>query len=170
MSDSSEHTGVPENPYESPRAEVNAVPLATQGLTETMLFYLRGASPWLRFVGIVTFIGLGLAVAGILVFLITLAVQGGTYGAALIAALGGGIVLIAYAPILVVYFFIAYFTFRFGSKIRGYLQTGDPADLEQAFKHNKSLWTLMGVFYIIGLALGALLLGGYAVVAMIMVH
>jgi hypothetical protein len=131
-----------------------------------MLFYLRGASPWLRFVGIVTFIGLGLAVAGIVTVLIIIAVQGGALGGTLLAALGGGIILVVYAPVLVVYFFTAYFTFRFGSKIRGYLQTGDPAELELAFKHNKSLWTLTGVLYIIGLAFGVLLVIGYAVAAL----
>ena len=51
------------NPYQSPEAPAIPVnPLAAQGvLTETMLSYLKGASPWIRFIGILGFISSGIS-------------------------------------------------------------------------------------------------------------
>ena len=53
-----------ENPYQSPETEVVPErPFFAQGaLTETMLVYLKDASPWLRFAGILGFISSGLTV------------------------------------------------------------------------------------------------------------
>jgi len=148
-----------DNPYESPQAEANAEnPLSGRVLTEKMLFYLREASPWLRFVGITGFIVLGLVVIGILAVI----VAGSNF---LENSFGIGsftpLLFVAYLPSLAIAFFHVYFTFRFGKKIQVYLQTGDFTDLEDAFKNNRSLWTLTGVLYIIGLAgFGLALVGG----------
>jgi hypothetical protein len=52
------------NPYQSPEAAIkpeNSLG-APGGLTENMVLYLRQASPWLRFIGIVSFIGCGFMV------------------------------------------------------------------------------------------------------------
>jgi hypothetical protein len=147
-----------DNPYESPQAEANAEnPLSGRILTEKTLFYLRGVSPWLRFVGITGFIFLGIVVIGLLV-----AMAGSN---SLASSLGIGnfspFLFIVYLPVLAIGFFHVFFTFRFGKKIQAYLQTGDYMDLEDAFKNNKSLWTLTGVLYIISLAGFALaLIGG----------
>jgi hypothetical protein len=51
-----------------------------------------------------------------------------------------------------------FFSLQFGNKIKLYFQTKDQADLEDAFKNNKSLWTLSGVVVIISLAFAALAL------------
>jgi hypothetical protein len=146
-----------DNPYESPQSEANAEnPLSGRVLTEKMLFYLRGVSPWLRFVGIAGFIFLGIVVVGLLVVL--------AGGNSLLSSLGIGnftpVLFIAYLPVLAIAFFHVFFTFLFGKKIQVYLQTGDYADLEDAFKNNKSLWTLTGVLYIISLSGFALMLIG----------
>jgi hypothetical protein len=138
-----------DNPYESPQAEVNELsPLSGRTLTENMLFHLRGASPWLRFVGIAGFILLTVLIILILAIMI---------GVGSLRDLPGmesfnPSLLIVYLPALAIGFFSALFTFRFGKKIQSYLQTGETRDLEEAFQNNKSLWTLTGVMYIITLA------------------
>jgi hypothetical protein len=141
-----------ENPYESPQTEVGAVkPLSERILTENMLFYLKGASPWLRFVGIVGFIGLGLAAVYFLTMIIAFQNTAGAIpGFENMGALGASVLL----AILLIYeglmFFPIFFTFQFGRKIRTYLHSGEDADLEQAFKSNKALWTYNGVLVMIG--------------------
>jgi hypothetical protein len=139
-----------ENPYESPQTEVGAVkPLSERVLTENMLFYLKGASPWLRFFGIAGFIGLGLMAVYFLTLII--AVQNnpivetsgwGGLGASVLMAF-----LLIYEGIM---FFPIFFAFQFGRKLRTYLHSGEDADLEQAFKSNKALWTYNGVLAMIG--------------------
>ncbi|MDR2702110.1 MAG: hypothetical protein LBB72_06745 [Spirochaetaceae bacterium] len=151
-----------DNPYESPQAEASTEnPLSGRVLTEKMLFYLRGASPWLRFVGITGFVFLGLAVIGLLTAII------GSNFLPSIPGIGSlsPFIFVAYLPFLVIPFFLVFFVFQFGRKIQVYLQTGDYADLEDAFKNNKSLWTLMGVLYIISLAGFALMLIGGIIAA-----
>jgi len=149
---------MPENPYQSPQTEANAVnPLSGRVLTENMLFYLRGASPWLRFVGVVGFIFLGIILVGLLAMILGVGSLADSLGLGSLTSF----VFIIYLPTLVIMFFLVFFTYRFGRRIQTYLHTGDTADLEDAFKNNKSYWTLTGVLYIIGLAGFALaLIGG----------
>jgi hypothetical protein len=155
-----------ENPYESPQAEISSVkPLAAQGaLTETMLFYLKGASPWLRFVGIAGFIMLGLyALLGM-----TMIIGIRNFGSAIPGWSGavGAVFGVFYLGAIALMFFPVLFIFQFGRKIKSYVHTGNDDDLEQAFKNNKSLWKFMGILSIIMLAFLAItiLFGGIAAI------
>jgi hypothetical protein len=156
-----------ENPYESPQAEISSVkPLASQGLlTETMLFYLKGASPWLRFVGIAGFIMLGLyALIGL-----TMIIGVRSFGSPIpgwSGVLGAGFGVF-YLGAIALMFFPVLFIFQFGRKINSYVHTGNEEDLEQAFKNNKSFWKFMGILSIISLGFLAItiLFGGIAAVA-----
>jgi sterol desaturase/sphingolipid hydroxylase (fatty acid hydroxylase superfamily) len=150
---------MPENPYESPQTEADAInPLSGRVLTENMLFYLRGAAPWLRFVGIAGFIFIGLLVIGVLVLMAgagslaeTLGIPSGT----------STLLFIIYLPSLAIGFVYFLFIYKFGNKIQAYLRSGDNNELENAFKNNKSLWTLTGVMFIISMAfIGLALIGG----------
>jgi hypothetical protein len=152
------------NPYQSPEASVNPVkPLIAQGtLTETMLMYLKQASPWLRFIGILGFIQCGfLALSALLSFI--MAPFGAVWSelgqmpefeafATGFAGVFGGILGIYMLGAAVLLFFPSYFIYNFGSKIRTYLRTGSDQDLEGALKNNKSLWKFSGILAIIGLA------------------
>jgi hypothetical protein len=149
------------NPYQSPQNPVNPAANSSGQLTENMLRYLKGASPWLRFVGIVGFIACGfLALIG-LVFLFSPSAWGsfwseipgfGDYTGDAGAVVGVAMGLYFFIAALL-YFFPALFQYKFGSKIRGYLQSGSDQDLETAFKNNKSLWKFNGILLIIVLAL-----------------
>jgi hypothetical protein len=154
-----------ENPYGSPQAEISSIkPLATQGvLTENMLFYLKGASPWLRFVGIAGFIMLGLyTLIGL-----TMIIGVQSFGSVIPGWSGvAGVFGVFYLGFIVLMFFPVLFIFQFGNKIKSYVHTGNDEDLEQAFKNNKSLWKFMGILSIITLSFLAIavLFGGIAAI------
>ena len=151
------------NPYQSP--ETTAVPekpLAVQGtLTETMLIYLKGASPWLRFIGIVGFISAGLTVITGISFIAFVPAMGqfwssippgfGSLSGVFRVLFGGSMAVFSIGGGLLM-FFPSLFMYRFGDKIRSYLRTGTEQDLELAFKNNKSLWKFNGIICIITLA------------------
>jgi hypothetical protein len=153
------------NTYQSPETYVNPVkPLIAQGtLTETMLMYLKQASPWLRFIGVLGFIQCGfMALSALSFFIITpfravWSELGQVPGfEAFVSGLGGifgGFFGVYFLGGTVFLFFPSYFIYNFGSKIRTYLRTGTEQDLEGALKNNKSLWKFYGILAIIGLAL-----------------
>jgi hypothetical protein len=151
------------NPYQSPETSVNPVkPLIAQGtLTETMLIYLKQASPWLRFIGILGFIMSGFLVMGGLFFFARVSsvnmwselseIPGFEAFSSSIGVVGVG-TGIYFLGVAVLSFFPYYFIYNFGAKIRIYLRTGAEQDLEGALKNNKSLWKFAGILAIVGLA------------------
>ncbi|MDR2101415.1 MAG: hypothetical protein LBP43_02470 [Treponema sp.] len=144
------------NPYQSPRTESDpAASLVSRGvLTENMIFYLRGASPWLRFIGVLGYIGCGLIIAaGLAIMIGARGIMGSLFSelSGPEEILGGGLGLF-YIITGVIVFFPARFTYNFGAKIRTYLRTNAEQELELAFKNNKSLWKFNGILAIIYLA------------------
>ncbi|MDR2964795.1 MAG: hypothetical protein LBU88_03365 [Treponema sp.] len=150
------------NPYQSPETQI--VPQANQNtgieLTTNMLKYLNEASPWLRFVGILGYIGAGFTVFGGIIGALgmlaadsALDLSGGVFGAA-----GLGALFLLYIPFGALLFLPAHFTYKFGQKIRNYRFTNSVNDLEEALKNNKSFWKFTGILYIISLALVPVLL------------
>jgi hypothetical protein len=141
-----------ENPYKSPKtAIVPETPQSTgTALTETMLGYLKEASPWLRFIGILGFIGCGLmGVGGVIVSITSSVISSVTEG---FGNFPIWILSLVYLAAAVLFFFPAYFTYNFGAKIRSYQLSSSNEDLEQAFKNNKSLWKFYGILLIVYLA------------------
>ena len=149
------------NPYQSPQTETGAVKplIARESLTETMIQYLCGASPWLRFIGILGSIGSGLLVIGGIGTLLSGVIADGSWYSALPEGLSSvfieavsGVTGFTGIAAGVVSFFPARFTYTFGAKIREYRRNGDERELELAFKNNKSLWKFNGIMAIIALA------------------
>ena len=145
------------NPFQSPEADTKIVkPLVSQGLlTDTMLKYLKEASPWLRFMGIMGFIGSGfMTLAGIiLVVLLPFGINMIDDGSEFLSDLIGPFSLIGYSMYSIgaglLLFIPSLFTYRFGKKIRSYFLSNSEAELELAFKNNKSLWKFYGLLTII---------------------
>jgi hypothetical protein len=150
------------NPFQSPEADAQVVrPLVSQGaLTEIMVKNLNGASPWLRFIGVMGFIGSGFTALGGIGSLFIM-----PFTSSILDEIPDTFSMFvgSFAPMLAVYavyvigasvvmFFPALFTYRFGAKIRSYVLTSSEAELELAFKNNMSLWKFMGILTIIGLA------------------
>jgi magnesium-transporting ATPase (P-type) len=118
-------------------------------LNDSALFYLKSASPWLRFLGVVYYIVCGLMVAGGLIMLIA---------APLMADLdfdedGSFLMGILYLISAVIMFFPARFMYLFGARLRNYFLSNVEKELELAFRYNKSFWKFSGITMIICLAL-----------------
>ncbi|GHV88288.1 hypothetical protein AGMMS50267_06580 [Spirochaetia bacterium] len=124
-------------------------------LTDTMVFHLWSVSPWLRFAGVVTYIGcilitlFGIIVAVVAPFTASLTVKlpaafGGATGAAIgLVCLGIGILL----------FFAARFVYGFGAHLHDYILSNFDRELEIALENNLSFWKFQGVILIALLAL-----------------
>jgi hypothetical protein len=131
-----------------------------------MIRYLREASPWLRFLGILGFIGSGLMILGGFVFaalIILLSDLADEFG----GIIGGSFIGVLYTVIGLLSFFPAKFCYAFGSKIRLYTQSNSEKDLEDAFKNNRSLWKFCGILAIVYLAIIPLALIGVTVAAVL---
>jgi hypothetical protein len=150
------------NPYQSPEAVVKPeTPLVSQTIfSGTVLTYIKGASPWLRFIGIVGYIGCGLMVFGGIIFIALIPTMNslwrtipelGSFSAVMGTAFSGSMGIYFFIC-AVVGFFPSRFIYNFGNKIRSYLRSGSNEDLEDAFKNNKSLWKFTGIVVIISLA------------------
>jgi len=144
-------------------------------LTDTMLAYLNGASPWLKFIGIVGIVYSGfMVIGGLFFFFATPMLEGLSDG---IAGFGFSLEIfgwigawwgILYLAVGVCILIPSLYTYKFGAKIRSYAKTGEDMDLELAFKNNKSLWKFYGILFIIGIAftLLSMVLGLLAVLAL----
>jgi hypothetical protein len=142
-----------ENPWQSPEnaGAPEKPPLPRTALTDVMLRYLREASPWMRFVGILGFIGCGLMFAGGIITSIA------AFAAAGFAGEFDVFPMEFFGPLYVVFgvvmFFPARFTYFFGAKLRDYGLNNSERELEDALKNNKSLWKFYGILCIVYLAL-----------------
>jgi hypothetical protein len=154
------------NPWQSPSTEVVAEEGASQGvLTPTMIRYLKEASPWLRFIGILGYIGAVFLVIVGLAFVFMMAAGLSTLGAGVFGGLTGTFMGFIYLAGGVVAFFPARFTYQFGAKIRNYLLSNGKQDMEEAFRYNRALWKFNGILAIVYLALIPLgIVGGVAAV------
>jgi hypothetical protein len=141
-----------QNPYSSPESAANPVEPENICLSGTMLSSLKGVSPWVRFIGVLGFIGAGaMGLLGIIVL-----VSGGAIAAladteflGVLSAFGGFI----YIGIGALYFFPSLFTYRFGVGLKNYCLTYNNAELERAFKNNYSLWKFNGILTIVCISL-----------------
>jgi hypothetical protein len=137
------------NPWQGPEAPAQAEENAAQGiLTAAMIRYLKESSPWLRFVGILGYIGAAFLIISGIIMILT--------GGGSISFRGfspsSGLIGLGYVPLGVLAFFPARFTYTFGIKIRRYLLNGGEKDLEEAFRNNRSLWKFTGVSAIVYLS------------------
>jgi hypothetical protein len=121
-------------------------------ISETALRYLKEATPWLRFIGVVGFVGCSFTALVGLIMLIAAPMipEGWTNGALNTLGPLSGLFQIGVAT---VGFFSAHFIYSFGTRLRNYLKTNSVRELELAFKNNKSFWKFTGVLTIVGLAI-----------------
>jgi uncharacterized membrane protein SirB2 len=149
------------NPWQSPNTEVAAEAGALRGnLTPTMLRYLKEASPWLRFLGILGYIGAVLLVIAGIILMVTVPAGFSTINAGIFGGILGTFMGVFYLAMGLVAFFPARFTHNFGAKIRDYLLSNGEKDLEEAFRYNRALWKFSGILAIVYLALIPLMIIG----------
>jgi hypothetical protein len=146
------------NMYESPASPpVSEEAEAARALSSDMLSNLAEAAPWMRFLGILGFIGAGFTALAGVSFLIVCVAGGlsslslGSLDAAFLGAagLGGGVIYFGAGLLL---FLPSKFAYTAGAKLRSYALTNNGRDLESAFKNNRMLWKFAGVFTIVCIA------------------
>ncbi|MBN1520136.1 MAG: hypothetical protein JW923_08600 [Spirochaetales bacterium] len=140
------------NPYQSPKAEASTVAsMADSGaITGRMKDSISATAPWMRFLGIVGFVGAGIiALFGLFMMF---GMMGSFAGMGALGAYGfvGGLI---YIGIAVVAFFPARYMFRAGTGFRSYVLSQRSETLEGALANNKSFWKFTGIITIIYLAL-----------------
>jgi hypothetical protein len=155
------------NPYQGPETAVvpENAPVVQGTLTEAMLIQLKGASPWLRFVGVLGFIGAGFTILTGVVFLTLVPFFNRSFAG--IDPFNGVMEAVSFVAIAVFFIIVgvfmvlpSLFMYRFGEKIRGYLRTGAEQELEAAFKNNRLLWKFIGIICIVSLAFFPLMMIG----------
>jgi len=146
-----------ENQYNSPETSVNPDKSQIIGnLTEPMFKHLKESSLWLRFVGIIGFIGCGLIVVGGLLPSIGIMSHSGLSGILGTSDFPTWIIWLLLPLNLAgaaLFFFPSFFTWKFGDCIRKYEFSNKEEDLEKAFKNNKSLWKFYGILIIVYLSI-----------------
>jgi hypothetical protein len=126
-----------------------------------MVRYLKDASPWLLFIGILGYIGaILLVVIGLILGFLAAGdsptLRGITWRGTASAFMGP-----VYLVMGALVFFPARFTHRFGMKIRHYLAGGAEKDLEEALRNNKALWKFSGILAVVYLGIIALTIIGF---------
>jgi uncharacterized membrane protein len=122
-------------------------------VTEKTKVALGEASPWIRFLAILGFVGVGvLVLAGILMM-----IYGGMLGAAFGMGFLGPIVGLIYVALAVVVFFPTRMMLRMAGKTKAYKASGAAADLEGFALNARALAVFYGIMTIIMLALVALM-------------
>jgi hypothetical protein len=142
------------NPYQSPQTEISAEDNRQGILTNSMVLYLQEAAPWLRFIGILGYIGCGISVGTGLVMMVTMIVGLSSFGIdktwPMTTSGMFGFVYLIFGALMA---FPARFTYNFGARIRNFIKGSAEQELELAFKNNKSLWKYLGILCIVNLAL-----------------
>jgi hypothetical protein len=144
------------NPYESTQTDLDEQkPFISQGFfTAPMIDHLKAASPWMKFMGIISFIGAGfLILAGIIIVLrIPFLFQGIDLLRIAFAGSVTSILGIIYIVMGIIWIFPAKYLYTFASKIKLFIKTKDEHNMEIALSSNKSYWKFYGMLVIISLA------------------
>jgi len=143
------------NPFSSPQQagpSVASTPDSALGgeFTPRMQQALAQTRPWVMFMSILGFIMAGFAAIGGLFTLL------GAF-AVMSASAAMGMVVLVMALVIIggasLYFFAAYYLFRYGGEIATFLRTREGRDLERAMIAQKSFWKLVGIVTAVVMAL-----------------
>jgi hypothetical protein len=105
---------------------------------------LRQTKPWVRFLSVLGFIGVGLMCLA------------GAFGAAAAVVTGDPnmvAVSLIYPVAALLYLFPSLFLFRYASRIADFLRGGQAAQLEAALAAQKSFWKFVGILTVVMLVL-----------------
>jgi hypothetical protein len=141
------------DPWQTPNTEVAVEQGVPRGvLTPAMVLYLKEASPWLRFLGVLGYIGAVILVLVGISFAAVTAAGLSMLDAGILGGVTGTLMGGIYLVMGIVAFFPARFTHNFGVKIRNYLLSNGEKELEEALRYNRALWKFNGIVAIVYLA------------------
>ena len=144
-----------QNPWESPATDLEKLPESTttstgEEITGTMRRYLAEASPWLRFIGVMYFIGVGFMALVSLGMIVAGLFSSSLDGTETVLYFSMGAGYLVFSGILIL---PARFIWNFGTKLRAWKESGNSPDLEEALKNSKSYWKLQGIVMIVYLSI-----------------
>jgi hypothetical protein len=121
-------------------------------LNDQMRLYIKEIANWSFFLSIVGFVFIGFMV---LFGLFAGVILGSMMGDELLSmmALGPGMLSGMYLIMALIYFFPVFYLFRFASKARVSLRSGNDTELTEAFENLKSHYKFMGILTIVVIAI-----------------
>lgn len=151
----------PTNPYKAPASTEEAAPSATSLTATPKTRELLGqAAPWLRFLTILGYIGLGLIVVVAVVMLFVGNLFGSSFS---VMPMLGPILALVYLALAVVFYFPLRILGRMTKSAKRYKVQGEAADLEAVAGAIKGLAKFYGISIIVILAIYLVaLIGGIA--------
>jgi hypothetical protein len=131
---------IEENPYSPPVSNVNAPALGDLTSSEvppTLVETMRLTKPWVKFLGILGFIGCGLfVVVGIGFFAL------GSGKKDLPAWMG-----LVYIPIALIYIPPSLYLYRYATSLERFLRRASVENLGDALGHQKAFWRFIGIAF-----------------------
>jgi len=126
------------------------------GLSDAARRFILETAKWAKFLAIVGFVMLGLAVIAVIFMLIA--------GAALVssfpgggAAVGGlGFMALLYIAMIALYFFPTFYLYKFATKMKTGILNSDNSNIDSGFENLKSTFKFMGILMIVVLSFYAL--------------
>lgn len=148
-----------QDPYATPLSPLegvgSGVPMGN--VTLGTLEALQATKPWVRFMGVMGWIGVGLMVVlGLVVFFASVMTQ----DRGIPAAVG-----LLYLVLAGLYVPPTLFLHRYASRIGDLLGSNDAGDLEEALRAQKSFWKYVGILMAVTLAIYALVIVGMIIFA-----
>lgn len=129
-------------------------------VAEEVVGILRSTKPWVRFLSVLGFLGLGLLVLGCLVILV---VPVGPMGSMPMGPRVGA--AFAYLLMGLVQFPAVLSLHRYASRIARLAASGSPSDLEDALRAQKSFWKYVGILTLVMMILNVLVIVGILIFA-----
>jgi len=128
--------------------------------------YLLTAGKWAKFLGILGFIATAI-IALLCVFAGAVSpIMGALSSSSAINASAGALSIVPLLLIMILYFFVSYFLYQFGTNIKNGIAVNDMLFVTKAFRNLKSHFKLIGitliiivVIYIVAFIVGGLLVG-----------
>lgn len=131
------------NPFTPPTADPRGSVGVAPGIApDEMLQELRGTRPWVQFVSVISFIGIGFIVLAALGGLV---MSTSVPNAAAIAIVYLGMAAVSLWPTIAMY--------RYGSTIAEALVSRSAADVTRALSHQRLYWKAFGILMIISIAM-----------------
>ncbi|MCB0630718.1 MAG: DUF5362 family protein [Saprospiraceae bacterium] len=122
-------------------------------LSDQMRLYIKEIASWSFFLSIVGFVFIGFMVLfGLFAGVILSSIMGNEM-MGMMGMMGPGLMSGLYLVLALVYFFPVFYLFRFSSKAKTALRTGDDTELTVAFENLKSHYKFMGILTIVIISL-----------------
>ena len=155
------------NPYQAPAVSEDQVQSGSASATvisEKTFQFIKKASPWAKFLGVVSYIGAGFcALFGLVAIVIgqipfTAPVQNLSGTAAAFAGVSGALVGILYIGIGIMLFFPSRYLYLLGKSMKNFKSSSDGSALEDVARYAKNLLKFYGILAIVVLSIYALAL------------